>query len=564
MAPVADPAFDPYAEKISFWRTHADALWAAAAFLLTVVLTVGSFPPYSGAEFGYVLAVPAIFWAYLKPGFRRYAFTVLGAQAVSWAIILGWLYHVTWFGVFLLGPFVGVWIGLWYLAVWWVVPRIHGRQTGLRILAMFGLAALWVFIEWTRTWFLSGFPWLPLAASQWQRSVLLQIASYTGAGGVSFILIVFNFGFAAYAHRLLREKQRGLRKRSPEFMAALLTLMLPTFYLIATETSHQERDPFLTVAVVQPEIPQAVKWDPSQSDMILRTLAQITARAAAAVPRPDLLLWPEASTPFAVKGQATVQDWAEQLVRKGGVPLLMGSVSVTGRDTPQETWQEGAFVIDPSSGLQTKSYAKQHLVPFGEYVPFRPLLGWLGKFVPLGDGDFLPGRDSVPLVISTASAVVAVGPLICYEDIFPDIARREARNGAELFAVLTNDAWYGTGGAAYQHAAHSVLRAVENRRPVVRCGNNGWSGWIDEFGNVRQVMQNAKNGVYYRGTRSFTLTRDRRWINKESFYTQHGDWFIAFSLGLAALAGLAVKNAKGPVVDPEMDLSDEVESTRPF
>lgn len=539
MATAAVPITDPYAEKPSYWREHADALWAVVVFVLTVLLTVFSFPPYSGAEFGYALAVPGIFWAYLKPPFKRYAWTLFLAQAVSWTIVLGWLYHVTWLGLLLLGPFVGAWVGIWYVAVWWTMPRLIGRQTGLRILAMFGLAALWVVVEWTRTWFLSGFPWLPLAATQWQRSVVLQIASYTGQGGVSFILIVFNVGFAAYAHRLFREKRTGLRRRSPEFMAALLTLMFPTFYLILTETSNQQRQPFMRIAVVQPAIPQSLKWDPSQADWIFNTLGGLTARAAAT--RPDLILWPEASTPYAVKGDQTVQAWTELLAQKCKVPLLIGSVSVTGRGTPQEVWQNGAFAIDPTSGLQTHNYAKQHLVPFGEYVPLRPILGWLQKIVPVGDGDYTPGDNSVPLVISTQAGAVAVTPLICYEDIFPDLARHAAIDGAELIAVLTNDAWYGTGGAAYQHAAHSVLRAVETRRPVIRCGNAGWSGWIDEFGNIRGVMKNDQDSVYFRGNYTFNLTRDARWAGRQSFYTQHGDWFVIVSLVLAVFAFYAVK-----------------------
>lgn len=561
MAAAVEPVFDPYAEKPSFWQIHANELWAAAVFVLTIVLTVFSFPPYSGAEFGYAFAVPAIFWAYLNPPFKRYALTMLGAQAVAWTLMLGWLHHVTWLGLFLLGPFIGLWVGSWYLAVRWAMPQMLGRRTGIRILAVFALAALWVLIEWTRTWFLSGFPWLPLAASQWQRSVVLQIASYTGATGVSFILIVFNLGFAAYAHRLFREKQRGLRKRSPEFMAALMTLMLPTFYLILTETSNQQREPFLRIAVVQPAIPQALKWDPSQSDAVFNTLGSLTARAAAG--HPDLILWPEAATPFAVKGDARIQAWTEQLVQKCGVPLLLGSVSVENHGPDNELWQNGAFVIDPTSGLQMKSYAKRHMVPFGEYVPFRPILGWIGKFVPLG-GDFLPGEDASPLVIATPSAAVAVAPLICYEDIFPSLARRGARDGADLFAVLTNNGWFGEGGAAYQHAAHSVLRAVETRRPVVRCGNKGWSGWIDEFGNVRQVMKNEKDTVYFRGTHLFNLTRDRRWEGKQSFYTEHGDWFIGVCLGLAAIGALALKTSKTEEVVPEGDDAESGETLRPF
>jgi apolipoprotein N-acyltransferase len=543
MATATDPTYDPYAEKTPFWQTHATKLWIAAVFVGTVLMTVYAFPPFTGAELAYVFAVPAIFWAYTRPSFKTYTLTLLAAQSAAWTLVIAWLHHVTWLGLFLLGPFLGVWIGLWYLAVWWTVPRIQGRDTKLRVLAFAGLAGLWVLNEWTRTWFLTGFPWLPLAASQWQRSVVLQIASYTGSAGVSFILVFFNLGFAAYAHRLFREKHEGLRKRSPEFMVALLLLMMPTFYLILTETSHQDRQPLARIAVVQPAIPQAVKWDASQSDMIFNVLGGTTARAAST--RPDLILWPEAATPFAVKGDLRVQQWTEQLVAKCGVPLLMGSVSVSGPPS-EEVWQNGAFVIDPVSGLQTKSYAKQHLVPFGEYVPLKPLLGWLRKFQPIGD-DATPGNDPTPLVISTPRSVLSVSPLICYEDIFSDLARQSVLDGAELFAVLTNNAWFGQGGAAYQHAAHSVLRAVETRRPVIRCGNSGWSGWIDEFGNIRSVMLNDNETVYFRGTRTFDLTRDARWIGRQSFYAQHGDWFIAACAALVALAYFSVRLAR-PVV----------------
>jgi len=150
------------------------------------------------------------------------------------------------------------------------------------------------------------------------------------------------------------------------------------------------------------------------------------------------------------------------------------------------------------------------LVPFGEYIPLRPILGWLDKLVPIG-GDFQRGTEARPLLVPVRSGQVRVGVLICYEDIFPEFARESALAGAEMLAVLTNDAWFGEGGAAYQHAASSVLRAVETRRPVLRCGNSGWSGWIDEFGNIRATLLNEKGSIYFRGYQTLDVTRDLRW-----------------------------------------------------
>ncbi|HET7536795.1 MAG TPA: nitrilase-related carbon-nitrogen hydrolase, partial [Candidatus Didemnitutus sp.] len=123
--------------------------------------------------------------------------------------------------------------------------------------------------------------------------------------------------------------------------------------------------------------------------------------------------------------------------------------------------------------------------------------------------------------------------LICYEDIFPHLARDSTKAGAELLAVLTNNGWFGEGGAAYQHAAHSVLRAVENRRPLVRVGNGGWSGWIDEYGAIRATLLGENGTVYFRGADTVTITRDVRWRGRSSFYTQSGDWFLILCTVLA-------------------------------
>ena len=130
--------------------------------------------------------------------------------------------------------------------------------------------------------------------------------------------------------------------------------------------------------------------------------------------------------------------------------------------------------------------------------------------------------------------------LICYEDVFPGLARANAAAGAEVLVNLTNNAWYGEGAAAYQHAAHSALRAAETRRPVVRCGNGGWSGWFDEYGGLREELRDGRGSVYFRGGGTVRVTRDRRWVDRLTPYTVHGDWFVAACGALAVLAALRV------------------------
>lgn len=521
---TTDVSVDPYAERPSFFQRHRNRLAVLAVFGFTVTLAVLSFPPFHLPSLAYAMLVPGIFWAYLQPDLKTYAWTMFAAQAVAWTIILAWLHHVTWLGLFLLGPLVGAWIGTWYLAAWWVMPRMVGRPTFTRLLAMLGLAGAWVVVEWTRTWLLSGFPWLPLAASQWEQSSILQIAAYTGAYGVSFVLVAVNIGFSAYAHRLFREQESGLRKRSQEFfLATFLLLVCLSVHVQEAFNRKQFTAPLGKIAIVQPYIPQDVKWDPEKGQGILEVLEKTTMAAAAT--QPDLILWPEATTPWAVRGDAQVKAFVESLARRAKTPLLLGSIAIENVDQPQEQWFNGAFLVDPSAGVPATYYAKRHLVPFGEYVPLRPIFGWITKFVPIGR-DAEPGSEATPMIVKFRGEPVVVGTLICYEDIYPQLARSSVLAGAEVLCVLTNNAWYGEGAAAYQHAANAVLRAVEIRRPILRCGNGGWSGWIDEFGNVRKVLLDEHGSIYFRGTQTVNVSRDTRWAGQNTFYVEHGDWFV--------------------------------------
>ena len=540
---VSTSRADPYDRPPNWWQRRGREVVAAVVFVATVVLTVLAFPPFRFPEAAYAMLLPGILWAYTRPGFRLYASTMLAAQAVAWTILLSWLHHVTWFGWLLLGPFIGVWVGVWYLAVWWMMPRIVGRPIPPRLLAVLGLAGAWVVVEWSRSWLLGGFPWLPLSASQWERTSILQIAAYTGAGGVSFVLVMMNLGFAAYAHRLFRERAAGINKRSQEFFLALFLLMVCV--CVHFQESFNRRGhvvPFMRVALVQPKIPQEVKWDPARAPGIMEVLTSTTLEAAAA--QPDVMIWPEAVTPLAVRGDESAKAFVEALVRRAGRPLLLGSIAVEARGSAEESWFNGAFLATPAEGVAASYYAKRKLVPFGEYVPFRPLLGWLEKVVPVG-GDFLPGDSATPILAPVRGEPVAFGPLICYEDTYPELARLSVLSGAGVLVVLTNNGWFGEGGAAEQHAAHSVLRAVETRRPVLRCGNAGWSGWIDEFGVVRTVLSDPERGIFFRGSRTIELSRDARWIDRTSFYVEHGNWFVALA-ALLALAGWWIIRSGGP------------------
>jgi apolipoprotein N-acyltransferase len=563
-----------------FFQRNANLIWIVAVFLATVAATVGMMPPSRYPELAYVFAAPAVFWALRAPGWRMFLWTVIGAQMVAWTMILGWLSNVTWVGTILLGAFVGAWVGSWFAAVRWVAPRMLGRPWAHRVLAVLGLAGAWVTVEWTRTWLLSGFPWLTLSATQWQRLSVLQPAAYTGAWGVSFVLISVNVAFAVYAHKLLTGGVGQARTRCPEFIAAMVLLLgCLMFTARVTFNRAQFHAHWANVAIVQPAIPQTVKWDPAEARGILQVLERETLIAA--LGRPDVLVWPEATTPLAVMGDPGMRGWTEDLVRRARVPLMMGSIGQENLDTPEEHWWNGVFLVEPgeateggetgNGGLREGFYAKRHLVPFGEYVPLRAVLGWLEKVVPVG-GDFTPGEGAGLLTLRTkvgaADRDTRLGALICYEDIFPGLARESVRAGAEVLVVNTNNGWFGEGAAAYQHAAHSVLRAVETRRPVLRAGNSGWSGWIDECGAIRAVLTKATGPdgrgvvrtepaargedpgtVYFRGSATLNVTRDARFLEVQSLYVRWGDWFVGVSALLALGTWARLRNPYVPPPD---------------
>jgi apolipoprotein N-acyltransferase len=554
---------DPYdaPQPVPFWTKYPAVTAALVVGVLTALLTAVMFPPFHAAPFAYAFAAPAILWAYRRPSFKLYAWTLFASQSIAWLVILFWLRHVTLVGTLILAPIVGAWVGVWYLGVWWAMPRMLGQSTLNRLLIQLGLAGSWVVVEWTRTWFLTGFPWMPLAASQWENRAVLQIAAYTGAYGVSFVLIVMNIGFAAYAHRLFYEARTGFSKRSQEFMLGLF-LLLSCLCVLLTETANLASyvRPIGRIALVQPDIPQNVKWEPGEAVSIVQTLQTLSTLAAKT--SPDLMVWPESAMPIPVTNEGNLQgkEIVESIVKEVRAPLLFGAVAYQGSAEKGDLrWYDAAQVALPGTGLQSLYYAKRHLVPFGEYVPARFLLGWLRKIVPIPD-DCTPGSAApTPLLLSLKTGAIAVAPLICYEDVFPDLARTSVGAGADVLFVLTNDAWYGEEGAAYQHAAHSVLRAVETRRPVIRCGNAGWSGWIDEYGSFGVVdlehdrapnIMMRDGSIYYRGFKTINVLHDTRWAGKLSFYVQYGDWFVLVSAALALVAWLLARTNRLSLGEP--------------
>ncbi len=503
--------------------------WGIACGLLTTLLWVLSIPPFPFAEGAYIAFIPLILWLYSRPSRRQCFFVALGTGWGAWFAILIWLRHVTLIGTILLAGILAVFFVLWILMAHALLSRITNRSFLLRALAFAGIAGAWVVLEWVRSWFLWGFPWAPLALSQWERPVVLQVAAWAGAYGVSFLLVFFNLCIAQTLLNRVVTQERTFWSGwfSPDLYLGLILLGGCIYIFFDALPQRNSETELFTAAVVQPYIRPQFKWDEQKALENLQILEKQTLFVANL--ESDLILWPEAATPWPVKGNADMQTWVEALADKVGKPILMGNMAA---NYETNDWQNGACLVEPGSGLANMFYAKRELVPFGEFVP--KLFRFIDKVVPLG-GNFTPGTGANLIEFTIKDRAIRIGSLVCYEDVFPHLARESARAGAQVFFVATNNAWYGEEGGASQHAAHSVLRAVENRRPVMRCGNGGWSGWIDCFGTIREVLRDENSSIYFRGGGGYTVSHYDKWMLKQSFYTKHGDWFVALCSFFALL-----------------------------
>lgn len=507
--------------------------WDRSGFIITALLFAFSFPCYQVSEFAYFFAVPFLVWSYRCENKNVLWWSAFGAGWLGWLLTIFFLRHV-WFGLpFVAGAYGGLYLGGWLFVTGIVLKKAMNRNAASRVIILLGLSGFWVVLEWVRGWLFSGYPWLPLAASQWQRPVLLQLLPWTGAYGLSFVLIFFNLAVASFVIGLIRpiEIMGERSKRCVEMYLALGFLVVGIILFIKNLPKKENQEFAFKVDLVQTNIDPNLKWDANFFWENLRVLREETLKIADL--EPDLVIWPESAVPSPLNYDKQMLFWMEGLVDEMAIPFLVGALA----KEKEDEWYNSIFEVRPKAGLSPIYYAKQKRVPFGEYIPLRGWLPFVNKVVPL-DFDLSVGQHKDPLIVEIRDRKWKIGGLVCYEDIFASLVRDSVLRGSEFLLVITNDAWYRAEGGAYQHAANSVLRAVEVRRPVIRCGNNGWSGWIDEYGNIRDVLVNEVDTIYFRGSAVFSVYHDVALDGKLTFYVRHGDWFVVLSALLMILGSI--------------------------
>jgi len=370
---------------------------------------------------------------------------------------------------------------------------------------------VWIILEYIKSHLFTGFGWALLGYSQYKNLPLIQIADFSGAYGVSFVVMLVNI----LVWKLLagtRDKGQGTGGKlkpmhgfsfSLSLVPCLSSLVVIIFFTYGYGYFRlSEKMLFknaMKVSVIQGNIPQELKWDPDVQDMIMEKYIALTRMSA--LDKPDLIIWPETSFPGFFEIDKEITDRVLGLANDIEIPIL------TGVNTEEDERYFNSAVLISDKGKVLDKYNKIHLVPFGEYVPFSGRFPALHKLV-LGElGEFTPGKDFkiFKLQVAGSRPQVEFGTLICFEDLFSEISRKFVRNGAKFLIVITNDAWYGRSGAAYQHAACSVFRAIENRVPVVRCANTGYSCFIDSRGRIYDSVQDKKSHLFVTGYKTSTI-----------------------------------------------------------
>ncbi|MEI7732513.1 MAG: apolipoprotein N-acyltransferase [Verrucomicrobiota bacterium] len=505
----------------------AGLAWLAPGLILFAALGCRSGPAF---RVGFVAGVAhfstSLYWLLYIPVNKFYP-------------LLGWVAVSTYLALY---PAAWVWVS-WRIAPVrfqadesWVAAARRFAATSLLARGGWALSAamLWVGLDMVRGWMLTGFPWNLLGMSQYELLPLIQIVSVTGVPGLSFLVAwgAVVLVMAAVVHGL-NPAQRRLWLG--DFLPVAV-FGLGVWLWGAREIWRYPAAPAssLRVLMIQPSVPQTLIWDGRGNSNRFNHLLEFTELALRT--RPDLLLWPEAAIPETLCYDEPTYRAVTNLARKYGVWMIVGSDHAEPKASGKEPdYFNSSFLVSPSGRLAAR-YDKQKLVIFGEYVPLVDWLPFVKMFTPISGG-FARGKHPVPFAFTvpprTNEASGTMGTprrlvasvLICFEDVFADLARAAATEETDILVNLTNDGWFSQSAAQWQHAISALFRAVEVRRPLLRCTNNGLTTWVDPLGQMHELYPEDLEYQFGETFKAMTIPIPDAATRTPTFYQRHGDWF---------------------------------------
>ncbi len=505
------------------------------ALLCGIVLSL-SFPPFKLGFLAYFGLIPlfvllnnenykgAIKWGYLSGLFFN----------------MGTLYWINWVTI------PGSIAAILYLPVYFILFAIFytflRQRLGMNYLFL-SIPFLWTGIEYIRSLGVLGFPWTSLAYSQTYYLSLIQYASFTSVYGVSFWIVCINVVIMAIFYN-----HRKLTYAIALYLCLIVLFIFPWLYgkWVIPRPDNQLHEK-IRVALIQGNIDPFLKNDSdfwSENYAIYDSLTQ-----AAAHLNPEIIIWPETAVPTYLRYDHSYLSNIRNLVNTINIPLLTGAHDYQFYSNQDYKTFNSAFLVEPNKQL-LESYAKLHLVPFGERVPFTEVFPKFRDFLEsleMGEGNFSPGESIktffVPITDKNTSQQkeIRISLIICFESLFPELVRRFVTDGnAQLLTIITNDGWFKRSSAPYHHAQAAVFRAIENRISIARCANTGVSMFIDTYGRISD-----QSPIFER----LFLVNDVQLRNEHTFFTIHGNIFsMAISiLNLVPLSIALFKKNQGVI-----------------
>jgi len=362
----------------------------------------------------------------------------------------------------------------------YVLVRTENAGFSAAVIAPF----LWTGLEYIRTYVFTGFPWDLVGYSQAGRLTLIQLADITGIYGISFLVVLGNAAIWKALRCWITAEQRAWRMIVVSALVLGLSVAYGHVRLAAFPEDRSGRH--FQLGLLQGNIPQDQKWELAARRQTFNTYQRLGSEAVRE--GAQLLIWPETSLPVFFGGSDPEWKVAGLISKTLGAPMLVGAPAAK-EEQGKTVYHNSAFLVDGETILSR--YDKMHLVPFGEYMPLTWLLP-LGPGIAAREADYSPGRS---MAVMSAGGSPLFSVLICYEAIFPDLARMAVQDGARMLVNITNDGWFGRTAAPYQHLAMAGLRSVENRVWLVRCANTGISAAFDPAGRMQGSLPLEQEGV---------------------------------------------------------------------
>ena len=472
-------------------------------------------------------------------------------------INLSWLHHIHLAACTLLPAFLALYVGAWgaFAATTGRPVFLPKQTTGKSWAKSLPLtstaiqscyAALlnggaWCGLEWMRGWLLSGFGWNGLGVALHENLILIQIADIVGVTGIAFLIVFCSSVAASVIIRTFAELKSGKMKAHFDFPVAVI-LVCGAFFYGTEKLSVQQGDSInLRVLLVQGGIEQEDKWDAKNAGSIYEKYRGMTEQYTE-IADFDLVIWPESSLPYSLDDPFN-KSFFEKFLSATNFALVLGiNENVLG----DGIYNSIAVLKGGTSNQQT--YRKIHLVPFGEYVPFRNNLPFLDQIASNAIGiDFKPGHTPEPIEMKSPHPYSII-PLVCFEDTFGNLARKFVRNSPQLIVNVTNDGWFGQSSASAQHLSNAVFRCIELRKPMARAANTGisclidsygslYDRWSDSHGGKRQVIDPETGSTFIEASLPETISIPLH--SKETIYAKAGDSFSIFLGALSLFVALS-------------------------